>query len=335
MRTLRGDQRFRGKRIGAFALKSYMRAKVQTHQEVLELAAGQHWVVSHEQLVQLGWSNGQIEAAVRNGRLHRAHREAYAVGHPGLSDHGRCLAAVLTRGEHALLGYGSAAWLWGLTGQLETPIEVSVPWRGHGRSPLHVHHCPALRPEDRELQEGIPVTAVPRTLLDLASTVRPRRLETAIDRAERRGLLDLDLIDHLLSQVRRHPGRGRLRRALEIYRDPTFARSSGERRLLDLLAGAGLPRPAMNTFVEGYEIDLYWAAERFGVELDGWDAHRTRVAFEADRKRQEDLKLAGIEMVRVTGRRLSKEPDELVERIGLLLHRRRGELRRLEGRAGA
>ncbi len=85
----------------------------------------------------------------------------------------------------------------------------------------------------------------------------------------------------------------------------------------------------MNTFVEGYEIDLYWEAEQFAVELDSWDAHRTRIAFEDDRRRQENLKLAGIEMVRITGRRLAREPDDVARRIGALLHRRREELRHL------
>lgn len=307
-----------------------MRRRVRTHEWLLELGGEQHWVVSREQLLRLGYSTGQMEAAVVSGRLHRVHRGAFAIGHPGLSDHGRCLAAVLTRGEHALLSYGSAAWLWGLTGQLESPIEVSVPWRGHGRSPLYFHHCPALRPEDWALQERIPVTAVPRTLLDLASTARVRRLETALDRADRRNLLDLASIDRLLDDVRRHPGRGRLQKAMDIYRAPAFTRSGGERKLLGLLCRAGLPKPTVNNFIEGYEVDLYWEEERFAVELDGWDAHRTRASFENDRKRQEDLKLAGIEMVRVTGNRLSREPDELARRIGLLLQRRREELRRLE-----
>jgi very-short-patch-repair endonuclease len=307
-----------------------MHEKTRTHQRALELAAARHWVLSRKQLLLAGYSKAGIEAAVASGRLHPVHREAFAVGHPGLSDHGRCLAAVITRGDHALLSYGSAAWLWGLLPTRHPPIEVSVPWRGHGRNPLHLHHCPALRPEDRASHEGIPVTAVPRTLLDVASTDVARTLEFALDRADRQDLLDLASIYALLEEVRGHRGRGRLKRALALYDNPVFARSGGERRLLRLLQDAGLPRPAMNTFVEGYEIDLYWQAERFAIELDGWDAHRTRTAFEDDRKRQEDLKLAGIEMIRVTGRRMVREPDDVANRVAALLRRRREELLRLE-----
>jgi very-short-patch-repair endonuclease len=81
--------------------------------------------------------------------------------------------------------------------------------------------------------------------------------------------------------------------------------------------------PATNVFIEGYELDAFWPGERFAVELDGYEFHRTRAAFERDRRRQEDLKVAGVEMIRVTARRLDEEPSELAARIALLLGRRR------------
>jgi very-short-patch-repair endonuclease len=302
-----------------------MREQMRTHR-VAELANRQYGVASQSQLVELGYSQSALARDVASGRLHRIHRTVYAIGHTCLSPHAECLAGVLARGEHALLSHRSAAWLWGLERRFARPVEVSVPWRGRGRKPLHVHHCPALRHEDSAIAEGVPVTAVPRTLLDLAACVSRRRLEEAIERAERLGLLDLAQIDSLLGAVRGHAGRGRLRRALEIHRDPAFTRSGGERRLLALICEAGLPRPAVNTFVQGFELDLYWARERFAVELDGWKTHRSRSAFESDRRRQEELKLGGIEIVRITGRRLQLQPDEVVERLKVLLQRRRVEL---------
>jgi very-short-patch-repair endonuclease len=236
------------------------------------------------------------------------------------------MAAVLARGDRALLSYGSAAWLWRLVPALELPVEVSVPWRGHRKDNIHAHHCPALRDEDATSYDDIPVTGVARTLLDIASQRRGRRLEDAIERCRLQGRLDLAAIDRLLEEVRGHPGRKKLRLGVEMYRDPAVVRSGGELRILEVLRDAGLPRPKVNNFVEGFEVDLYWEPERFAVELDGWDAHRTRAAFESDPRRQEDLKLAGIELVRFTGRRLNREPDQIAERIGLFLARRREEL---------
>ncbi|HSK49096.1 MAG TPA: hypothetical protein VK889_01240 [Solirubrobacterales bacterium] len=73
-----------------------------------------------------------------------------------------------------------------------------------------------------------------------------------------------------------------LREALEIYRDAGFFRARSERLFLALVKKAGLPRPAINQFVAGHEVDAYWEAERFAVEVDGWEAHRSRASFESD-----------------------------------------------------
>lgn len=305
-----------------------MREKVRTHRPLAAKAAAQYGVVTGAQLAELGYSSSAVRRAEASGRLHRIHRDVFAVGHPALSRHGQCLAAVLARGEGGLLSYRSAGWLWGLEPTLEMPIEVSVRWRGHGRSPLHLHHCPALRPDDSGSSEGVPVTAVPRTLLDIASIVPSWRLERAVDRAERMDLLELSDVERLLADVRGHPGRGKLRAALDLSSEPGFTRSRGEKRMLRLVREAGLPRPKVNLFIEGFEIDFFWEAERFAVELDGWDAHRTRKSFESDPLRQEELKLAGIEMIRITGRRLRRNPQEIAERLKVLLARRRSELRR-------
>lgn len=302
-----------------------MRDKLRTHQPGAALASRQHGVVSTRQLQELGYSRNAISRQASVGRLHPIHRGVYAVGHTRLSAHGRCLAAVLACGRGALLSHSSAAWLWGLVPTCAILIEVSVPTRGHSRSPFRVHHAPALSKEDRVIREGIPVTALPRTLLDLAATIPDRRLERTIERSEQLGLFDLREIDALLERAGGHLGAGRLRRALAAYRDPAFTRSGLERRFLALVRKAGLPRPAMNTFVAGYEIDAYWEPERFAVELDGYATHGTRAAFERDRVRQEDLKLTGIEMVRLTAGRIDREPEVVVQRLTALLAVRRQE----------
>jgi very-short-patch-repair endonuclease len=82
----------------------------------------------------------------------------------------------------------------------------------------------------------------------------------------------------------------------------------------------------VNTFIAGFEVDAFWAKERFAVEVDGWEWHRSRSAFERDPIRQEQLKLAGIDSIRVTARRLEREPEAVAARIAALLARRRHEL---------
>jgi very-short-patch-repair endonuclease len=288
-----------------------------------DLAARQYGIVTRDQLIELGYTADMIDHALRTGRLQAWHRSVFAVGHQGLSRHGLCMAAVMFRGEGALISYQSAVWLWGLEKTLEIPVNVSVRWRGHSQDAIGLHHCPALRDEDVSMTERIPVTAVPRTLLDYASEAKTYRLEYAIDRADRLDLLDPAAVERITDEIRGHRGCRRLRKALTTYRETGFTRSGGEKRLLAALADTSVRRPAVNTFVEGYELDFYWERERFGVELDSWEHHRTRRSFEKDRERQDDLTMAGIETIRITGTRLKREPRQVANRIAGHLDRRR------------
>lgn len=289
------------------------------------LAEGQHGVVSGAQLVNLGYSREKITREATAGRLHQLHWDVYAVGHAAISRHGRCLAAVLSCGDDALLSYRSAAWLWGLTKRFAVPVEVTAASRRRTRGAIRVHSAEAIVAEDRAEMEGVPVTAIPRTLLDFAA-VDPHYLGVALDNGHRLGQIDLVAIDALISRSRGFGGVARLRTAMEIRRDPAFTRSGLERRFLALVRRSDLPTPSVNAFVEGYELDVYWPAERFAVELDTYNYHGSPRAFESDRIRQENLKLAGIEIVRITGTRLDREPQAVMRRLGRLLVQRRRQI---------
>jgi very-short-patch-repair endonuclease len=283
--------------------------------------------VAAPQLVDLGYSTSGISRGVTCGRLHLMHHGVYAVGHTALSRQGQCLAAVLSCGGGALLSHRSAAWLWGLTSRFQARVEITATSPRRTRERIRVHSALMLTPDDRAFSESIPVTAVPRTLLDFAA-VDPRYLSRALENAQRLGLLDLIAIDALIARSRGFRGVARLREALRIYRPLAFTRSGLERRFLRLVRSAGLSPPSMNLFIEGYELDAYWPAERFAVELDTYDYHGDQAAFERDRMRQEELKLSGIEMTRITGNRLDREPQAVIGRLRKLLAQRRQELSR-------
>jgi very-short-patch-repair endonuclease len=236
------------------------------------------------------------------------------------------MAAVLACGSGAVLSHWSAGWLLGLVPEYSALIEVTVPAGGRRRAGIRVHHAAALDQEDCTTEERLPTTTLSRTLLDIAAIGSLKRLERTVERADRLGILDLIEIDSMLARRPNCPGSPQLRQALGLYREPVFARAPTERRLLALVRKAGLPRPAVNTFVAGYEIDAYWARERFAVELDGWDTHRTRAAFERDPLRLEELKLAGIDSIRLTARRIEREPGRVAKRLHQLLANRRLEL---------
>lgn len=166
------------------------------------------------------------------------------------------------------------------------------------------------------------MTALPRTLLDLAATVRFDWLEKMLERSEEQGLFDLRAVEELLARTIGHHGHARLRKAIALYKPSSFTRSVLEKRWLELVLEAGMPRPWMNYVEHGFELDCYWPEYRFAVELDVFETHGTRAAFERDRKRQEDLLLAGITMTRVTGPRLEREPEAVIARVARLLEQR-------------
>jgi len=291
--------------------------------DLAELAREQHGVVSIDQLRgPLGYSHAAVERAAAAGRLHRLHRGVYAVGHTRLSPYGECLAGVLACGPGALLSHYSAAWLWGIARWPHAPVSVTGPVRRGPRPPVRLHHSTILTDDDRDSTEGIGVTAVARTALDLAATLRSQQLTRLLQRADERDLFDLRRFEDLLRRAGGHRGVRRLRRAIAIYRPAPFSRSGLERRFLELLAEAGMPRPATGFVEAGYELDVYWPAARFGVELDVYETHGTRQSFEDDHLRDETLKLAGVETLRITGHRLDREPQQVIERVSRLLRRR-------------
>lgn len=301
---------------------------MRSHAQLAHRASAQYGVITHAQLLELGFSSSAVGRLNSAGRLHRVHRGVYAVGHPALTRHGTCMAAVLACGPGAVLSHRSAAWLWGLVREYSALVEVTVPARGHRRAGIRVHHATTLSRKDCTTEERLPATTLARTLLDIAATEPWRPLERMIERADRLGILDLIEIDSMLTRMPKGRGSPRLRRASALYREPIVARALTERRFLALIRKAGIPPPAINTFVAGHEIDAYWERERFAVELDGWDTHRTRAAFERDPLRLEEIKLAGIDAIRITARRIEREPGRVAKRLELLLANRRRELDR-------
>jgi predicted transcriptional regulator of viral defense system/very-short-patch-repair endonuclease len=286
-----------------------------------ELATRQHGVVSTRQLAELGYVRNSASKANRVGRLHRIHRGVYRVGHRDLAWEGLCMAAVLASSP-SVASHWSAAWLWGLLRSRPGTLHVTCPTSRRARRSF-VTHTADLPPADRGVRDGIPVTSLPRTILDIAADSAPKTVARYIERADELKVFDLREMRALLDRSNGHQGAARVRAALDAYRpERKFTRSGLERRFLKLVREAGLPEPAMNHFVAGFELDAYWEAERFAVELDVYETHGSRLSFEDDRERDDVLLLTGIETIRVTGPRLDREPGAVIDSLRRHLARR-------------
>jgi len=285
---------------------------VDRERAIADLAGRQHGVVARAQLVDLGLGRGAITRRLERGRLHRVHREVYAVGHRVLSRRGRWTAAVLAAGPGAVLSHRSAAALWGLRPFGPRRPEVTAVPRRRAGPGVEVHHTRLSYDEVTE-QEGIAVTTASRTLLDLAAVLPRRQLERALQEAEVRRLGDLVSLERLLARHPRRRGTATLRCVIASGRAGENAtRSDLEESFLALLERVGLARPEVNAPVEIagrlIECDCVWRPQRLMVELDGHAAHGRRSAFEADRARDRALQAAGWRVVRVTWRQLHAEP---------------------------
>jgi hypothetical protein len=278
-------------------------------------------VVATWQLVELGYGRNAVAKAAGVGRLHRIHRGVYVVGRRGLTWQGRCMAAVLAS-YPSVASHLSAAWLWGL--MRSQPETLHITRRSpHPRKRPFVVHTADLARADLARREGIPATSLSRTILDVAVTSRQRTVRRHLQLAEDLKVFDLREMEDLLARTKGHRGQAKVRAAMALHDErPVFTRSGLEERFLEVVREAGLPEPAMNLFVAGFEIDAWWESESFGVELDVYETHGSRLSFEEDRERDDALLHAGIETTRVTGPRLDREPGAVVDSVRRHLARR-------------
>lgn len=246
------------------------------------MARRQHGVFGRAQLTELGLSAEAIDHRVRAARLQLVHRGVYALG-PLQSNLARWMAAVLAGGPDAVLSHRSAAALWGLIRGISGPIHLTVSSKR--RRPGILLHRSSVPDDERTEVEGIPVTTVPRTILDCAPTMTERRLERLINEADVLRLYDQLSLPTLLHRYPRRPGSRALWEALSKRNGgSTYTRSDIEELLIELADEVGLRRPETNVVLESdgetFEIDALWRAERVAVELDSREFHLTPLAFE-------------------------------------------------------
>ena len=292
-----------------------MGRKARPVRAVAELARGQDGVVGHQQLVALGFTRDWINSRIAAGWLHVVFRGAYAVGHKRITWKGRYRAALLSCGPHALLSHRSAVRWHNLKRWSGGDVHVTVPGGGReDRQPgLVIHRVRNIREADTTTVDGLPVTSVARTLLDMAAITRRETLEGLLEAADDAGVLDAKACAAVCGRGR--PGSTSLKRALLLYQPiPGWTRSRLEKRAYRLIQeDPDLPTPSVNTWIGKHEVDL-----RVGdlvIEIDGAATHGTRAARERDPRRDVDIQLAGCEIMRVTEHRLVYEPESVLADI--------------------
>jgi very-short-patch-repair endonuclease len=203
-------------------------------------------------------------------------------------------------------------------------IEVVVDiWDGAASPGVSVHRSRILERRDVWIREGLPVTSPARTLLDIAVSATDRQLEVAFDRGIAERTLRLSYVRDVLDRAGGHRGRARLAALLEQeHGASTMTRSEGEERMLALMRQSGLPIPHVNAKFGIWELDFYWPEARFVVELDTHTYHSSRYRFERDRRKDNDLRRADIEVMRIVRRELKERTYGIVSDVARALTRR-------------
>jgi very-short-patch-repair endonuclease len=283
---------------------------------VARLATAQHGIVTTRQLAEAGFGPRAIRRRVDGGWLVRVQEGIYQVGVFG-GPYAIEMAGLLLCGPDSAVSHWSSMAVFGVAPRPRL-VEISTA-SGVRRRNVRAHRVVALHDDDVMLRSDLRVTTPARTLVDLAASTPPAELERLVE--------ELQVQRHagpaeILEAIRRgsgRPGVKKLRTATAILDEPSFTRSEAERRLRALVRSAALPMPRTNVKRVGWEVDAVWDSQRLVVEVDGYRYHRTRAKFERDRLKDAQLLVAGYRVLRITWRRLTREPERVVAMIAAAL----------------
>jgi predicted transcriptional regulator of viral defense system len=286
--------------------------------EINRLASDAHGVVTRAQLLDAGLTRKVIEQRLRTGALIRVHRGVYRVGHRAQSLDASYIAAVRACGDGAALSGRAAGHLMRLTRGVAPPPEVTTPTERHVPGVV-TRRSRGFSGRDRWTYHGIPVTTVPRTLVDLAAVLTVDELARACHEAGVRYRTTPAQVRRVLERLPTAPGQARLRAV--ILGDVHVTLSRLEARFLGHLRAAGHPLPATNRLAGSKRVDCRWPESRLTVELDSFQFHNSRHSWEQDRWREREAYARGDQHRRYTWGDVFEDPRPMLTELAALLPR--------------
>lgn len=281
---------------------------MSVEQAISEIAQAQYGLAEMRQLIAGGINRHHVEHRLKKGRLRRVRPGVFVVAGAPRSFEQDVLAAVLAAGSDAVASHTTAAVLWGLPLVEHEVLELTTSRRHWARMPaVRAHRTVAFLGCEHTLLRQIPVTTVARTLVDLSGSCSASQLGRMTDRAIREGTLRLEDLRTCVAGL--GPARGRHPSRVERVLDRRLAGydpgdSGLEMRFARAIVGGGLPEPVQQHPVSigrrHYRIDLAYPESKIAIEIDGWEYHRSRSAFDDDRNRANDLVVAGWHVLRFT-----------------------------------
>jgi hypothetical protein len=274
-------------------------------------------VITFDELRALGLSADEIAYRVEVGRLHPKYKRVYAVGRPDLPLEGVFLAAVRACGPEAKLGRLSALCKYGLRGGGTYRIDVTAPRSIKPKKGIRLHRPLSLDALDTTIIDGIPITTVAQTLLDVSAPRFRLNVGKLLHEAAVQHLLDMRAIWLVLARQPNHPGARRLDWATR--EEVPFTRSGLEDAALALFASFSVPRPETNAWVSDgeklVEVDFAWRDARVIVEVDGGRYHSTRWRRRQDAAKTTALQAQGWTVHRFSDIEIAGTPAHVAQTI--------------------
>jgi hypothetical protein len=298
---------------------------MRTSQHVLAAtAARQYGVFSQEQAAAAGLDRRALARRRSNGTIERVGTVTYRFAGQPATWRQALMAGLLDLGPGAVVSGRAAAALHGFDGFGEGALEFLVEREGRERRTLGLVRSTIDLPAiDRCTADGgLRATSPARTIIALAAHARDAELKRAVDSAIRDGGTSELFLRRRLTDLR-GPGRYGVR-VLDEVLEGVGGHSFLERRLLELVARAGLPRPATQVIVrrdarQVARVDFVWQDHRLVVEVNGHRTHSTREHLQRDEQRRTELTLLGFRVVVFTYDDVIGRPEWVVERLGELL----------------
>ena len=285
---------------------------------VVDMLERQHGVASRAQLLDRGMSTSDLRRMTGAGHWELlAPRVLGIVGH-----HETWLRSLwvahLHAGPDSVVSDGSAARLHGCEQVRRGQVCVTVrAGRGPGPSFATWHRRGDLTTGDVALVDGLPVTNLARTVVDLAGSLHIARLRLLVEDALVTHRCTLEAIGATLARVRRSGRRGvvLLDQVLDDLGPVGGLPHSELERLADDVAGrAGLPPPTHEHPLPGRGavtgfVDRCWSDVLLILEADGRIWHERRQQMVRDADRNIEALRAGYETVRMCWEHLAHDPD--------------------------
>ena len=285
---------------------------MKLYDAVTDLAATQEGLISTGQLRSLEISKWTKQRLVADGWLQRVTPRVYAIKGAPNTHRQRLRAGLLCLGEKSWVGFESAAALHGLDRSDHRAVEFTI---ARGRRPpllpFAVHTSTRLRPVDLVTVAGFRATSATRTIFDLAlGGAHPNRIEAAIDSAVRLQLSSPEVLQRRLAGLR-GSGRGGCRLVEDLITD-AGGHSMLERRFLELVRGAGLPRPRTQVVFRQdgrhvARVDFLFDEFAVVVEVSGRKGHSSDAERARDAQRRNELQDLGQRVFEYTWHDVTKQ----------------------------